>query len=294
MPPDRIALGAYVQGYPTDRGAMDRYAELVGRWPAIVHVFRNWTDATGEFDAELAHEVTSRGSSLMISWQPPPGDLRQVADGAWDGYASTYARAAAAASVPILLRFAHEMNGEWIPWRSSPESFRAAWRHLHAIFAAEGGDDVRWVWSPHVPDPRAERFEACYPGHDVVDWVALDGYNWGRSLPGTRWQAFDAVFADAYRDLVALAPGKPVMLAEIGCAEDGGDKAAWIREAFGSALSARYREVAAVVWFHAFPRDHADWRVDSSPSALEAWRAVVADERYSLTGSGIPDPRRAR
>jgi beta-mannanase len=228
----------------------------------------------------------------MISWQPPAGDLRLVADGEWDEYVTGYARAVAAVSVPLLLRFAHEMNGEWIPWRSPPESFRAAWRHVHAIFAAEGADNVRWVWSPYVPDPRAERFEAYYPGHDVVDWVALDGYNWGRSLPGTRWQDFDAVFAAPYDDLVALAPGKPVMLAEIGCAVEGGDKAAWIREAFGSALPDRYPEVAAVVWFHDFPRGHADWRVDSSPSALEAWREVVADERASLTGSDIPDPRR--
>ncbi len=292
MPPDRIALGAYVRGYPTDRQAMDRYAELVGRWPAIVHIFRNWTDATRDFDPELAATVTARDSRLMISWQPPPGDLRPIAEGAWDEYVIAYARAIAAASAPTLLRFAHEMNGEWIPWRSSPESFRAAWRHVHAIFAAESADTVRWVWSPHVPDPRAERFEPYYPSHDLVDWVALDGYNWGRSQPHTRWRDFDQVFASAYGDLVEMAPGKPVMLAEIGSAEEGGDKAAWIREAFGSALPARYPKVAAVAWFHAFPRGHADWRVDSSPSALAAWRGVVADPLMGLTGSGIPDPLR--
>jgi beta-mannanase len=229
----------------------------------------------------------------MISWQPPAGDLRLVADGEWDEYVTGYARAVAAVSVPLLLRFAHEMNGEWIPWRSSPESFRAAWRHVHAVFAAQGADNVRWVWSPHVPDARAERFEAYFPGPDVVDWLALDGYNWGRSRPGTRWREFDDIFGSAYRDLVALAPGRPVMLAEIGCAEEGGEKAAWIRQAFGPALTASYPEVAGVVWFHAFPRGHADWRVDSSPSALEAWREVVIDERMSLTGSGIPDPRQA-
>jgi hypothetical protein len=293
MPPARIALGAYVNGYPTDRQAMDRYAQLVGRWPAIVHVFRNWTDATGDFDPQLAAEVTAHDARLMISWQPPAGDLRLVADGEWDEYVTGYARAVAAVSVPLLVRFAHEMNGEWIPWRSSPESFRAAWRHVHAVFAAQGADNVRWVWSPHVPDARAERFEAYFPGPDVVDWLALDGYNWGRSRPGTRWQEFDDIFGSAYRDLVTLAPGRPVMLAEIGSAEEGGDKAAWIRQAFGPALTASYPEVAGVVWFHAFPRGHADWRVDSSPSALEAWREVVIDERMSLTGSGIPDPRQA-
>jgi hypothetical protein len=113
-----------------------------------------------------------------------------------------------------------------------------------------------------------------------VEWLALDGYNWGRSQRLSRWRSFDAIFAESYARITALAPGAPLMLAEVGCAERGGDKAAWIRGAFESAIPQRYPALGAVVWFNANPRGHADWRVESSPRSLEAWREVVRSERY--------------
>ncbi len=184
----------------------------------------------------------------------------------------------------MFVRFAHEMNGSWIPWRSPPGAFRDAWRRLRDIFAAAGADSVEWVWSPHVRGLRASRFEPFFPGHDAVDWVALDGYNWGRSQRLSRWRSFDAIFAESYARITTLASGTPLMLAEIGCAEEGGDKAAWIRDAFGSAIPERYPAVRAVIWFNANPPGHADWRVESSPASLEAWRHIVRLPRYGGAG----------
>ena len=280
MPPHPIALGAYVRGYPTDRKALDRYAQVVGRWPALVHIFRNWTDATRDFDADLADRVTESGAALMISWQPPAGSIGAIASGEHDAYVRDYARAVRAWNGHLLLRFAHEMNGEWIPWRADPATYRAAWRRVRGIFEDERADTVAWVWSPHVRDARAEPFAPYFPGDDVVEWVALDGYNWGRSQSASRWATFDAIFAGSYREVVALATDKPVMLAEIGCAEEGGNKAAWLRETFLDAIPNRYPAVRAIAWFHATPRGHADWRIDSSPESLDAWREVTADPRY--------------
>jgi beta-mannanase len=280
-----IALGVYVRGHPTYREALDRYVGLAGRPPALVHLFRNWTDVTAEFDPILADEMSRPSATLMISWQPPAGGIEAIASGEQDAYVRAYARAVRAWGEPLLLRFAHEMNGDWIPWLTSGAAYCVAWRRVHRLFAEEGTTDVQWVWCPHVTDARARPFEPWYPGHDVVDWVGLDGYNWGRSQRGTRWRSFDAIFADSYGDIRALAPGKPVMLAEVGCAEEGGDKATWIRDAFLDAIPARYVGLQAVVWFNAYPRGHANWRVDSSPAALEAWREVVT---HGLYGGSVP------
>ncbi len=52
------------------------------------------------------------------------------------------------------------------------------------------------------------RFEPYYPGHDVVDVVALDGYNWGRRRWWHRWRGFDAIFSASYAALRRLAPDK--------------------------------------------------------------------------------------
>jgi hypothetical protein len=275
-----IALGVWVRGFPTDPDAVDRYRRLTGHSPAVIHLFRNWTDATGTFDPALADAIAATDAVPMISWQPPAGDLAAGARGEHDAYVQAYAAAVAAWGGRLLLRPAHEMNGEWIPWRSDPAAFREAWHRLRWIFAEEGASNAIWVWSPHVIDRRAADFAPYFPGADAVDWLALDGYNWGRSQRSTRWQSFDAIFADSYRRITDLAPDLPVMLAEIGCAEEGGDKAAWIRDALLDAVPNRYPAVRCVAWFHDAPTGHADWRVDSSPEALTAWREVAADARY--------------
>jgi hypothetical protein len=62
------------------------------------------------------------------------------------------------------------------------------------------------------------------------------------------------------------------MIAEIGCAEAGGNKATWIQEAF-RALSEIYRRVEVVVWFNI--NKECDWRIDSSPEALNAFRKAA-------------------
>ncbi|MGN6698588.1 MAG: hypothetical protein ACTHMR_10540, partial [Thermomicrobiales bacterium] len=84
-------------------------------------------------------------------------------------------------------------------------------------------------------------------------------------------------YRDSYAALVALTD-KPLMISEIACTEDGGDKAAWIKQAFLADLPDLFPRVRAVVWFQ--ERKETDWRVDSSPAALAAYRAVAASPHY--------------
>ena len=230
----------------------------------------------------------------MISWEPWPGRLEPIAAGERDDYVRRFASDAAAYEGPILLRFAHEMNLRGIPWHGPAGVFTSAWQRVRAMFRDSGASNVGFVWSPHVVDRNAVPFERYYPGHDQVDWVALDGYNWGRRRWRNRWASFDSIFSGSYRALVDLAPDKPMLLAEIGSAERGGDKGAWMRDALLRTIPEGYPDLLAVVWFDRYPPGHADWRLSSSPAALEAWRTVVADDRYSLTGrellatAGVP------
>ena len=107
-----------------------------------------------------------------------------------------------------------------------------------------------------------------YPGGRWVDWVALDGFNWGAPIA---WQSFSDIFDRSYRKLVSTT-SKPIMIAEIGSDEAGGSKAHWLRRALGHQLP-RLKRIRAVVWFDA--TDGADFRVDSSPPALAAFRRGI-------------------
>lgn len=156
----------------------------------------------------------------------------------------------------MYLRFAHEMNGTWFPWSlgvngNTAQEFRGAWKRIHGIFAQEGATNVRWVWSPYINCSGCSSFSSVYPGNSYVDWVALDGYNWGTTLSGSSWQSMAQVFGPSYDAVTVLAPTKPFMIPEVTSAEKGGSKAEWIRNAFNRDIPNRLPKTKAVVWFSA-------------------------------------------
>ena len=66
-----------------------------------------------------------RGVTPFIWWQPTdpanPASSRyagyqNIIKGKHDAYIRDWARAAKAFGRPVVVRFAHEMNGNWFPW----------------------------------------------------------------------------------------------------------------------------------------------------------------------------------
>jgi hypothetical protein len=78
----------------------------------------------------------------------------------------------------------------------------------------------------------------------------------------------------------AIAPGKPVSLAEIAAAQVGGNKAAWIAGMFREIQRRPY--VRSIVWFNV--RKEADWRIESSRGAERAFAAGLS--RVVRSGGG--------
>ena len=280
---DRVALGVYVRGAEQDPGLLDRYAEQVGRRPAIVGSYKRW-DVRPFHHPELP-EVAARGAIPMVSWEPWDADdngyrLSAIAGGRHDDFLRRSALEAKAWGGPILLRFGQEMNGSWATWQRGVDGttgprFVAAWRHMVRVFRRAGADNVQWVWCPYVDNGELP-FMQFYPGDRWLDWVALDGFNWGAPIA---WQSFSDVFDRSYRKLASVT-SKPIMIAEVGSHEAGGSKARWLRRTLRRQLP-RLPRVRAVVWFSA--TDRADFRVDSSPGALAAFREEIAPKRYSGT-----------
>jgi beta-mannanase len=54
------------------------------------------------------------------------------------------------------------------------------------------------------------------------------------------------VFGPSY-DPLARMTNKPIIIAELGCAEAGGDKAAWIRQGFLQEVPSKLPRVRAIV-----------------------------------------------
>jgi len=280
-----IAFGAYLPDSTLTPRVVDRFGRSIGREPVIVHYYKQW-DFQPFVRSELA-DVWRRGSLPMITWEPWSYEGRDyplpaIARGRFDGYVRRAARAAASWDRPVLLRFAHEMNGPWYPWGqgrrgNDPALFKNVWRRLVRIFREEGATEVRWVWTPNVNGGGRWPFRRLYPGDAWVDWVGLDGYNWG--LRGD-WQSFTRIFGNSYNALTRLTD-RPMIVGETGSSQSGGDKAAWLASALGQELP-RFSRIRAVVWFNA-EANGIDWRLNSSPAALRAFRAGISSPRYDAS-----------
>ncbi len=215
--------------------------------------------------------------------------LTGVVIGKYDSYIRQFATDAKTWGHPLYLRFAHEMNGNWYPWGTgngnpngnSPGDFVATWRHVHDIFTNVGATNVRWVWCVNVSGGGLTPYSQLYPGDGYVDWVALDGYNWGGN-PGHTWQSLHDVFSASYQEVTALT-SKPVMIAETGSAEEGGNKADWISQGLLNTMPQSFPRIQAVLWFD-WNLEH-DWRVNSSPASLAAFRSIASSPLYQRTFS---------
>jgi hypothetical protein len=281
-----VALGAYVSS-AKHPGRLHRYTRIVGRPPVIVGSYKQWR--LSPFPRSELEPVWRSGAVPMITWEPwtyreKGFPLRRIAAGAYDGYVRGAARAAEAWGHPILLRFAHEMNGNWYPWgrsRNTPAVYKAAWRHVVSVFRAEGALNLKWVWTPNVDNSGRYPFARFYPGDRWVDWVGLDGFNWGAR---ERWQSFGEIFDRSYRVLTRLSR-RPVIIAETGSSERGGSKARWVRRALDSELP-RLTRIRALVWFSQ-PFNGVDVRVNTSHAALKALRKAVRAPRYRPNRTGF-------
>jgi hypothetical protein len=172
------------------------------------------------------------------------------------------------------------MNGDWYPWTGSPSAYVAAWRHVVTVFRETGAANVRWVWAPNVDRSRSMPFSAYFPGEPWVDYIGLDGYNWG-ATPGNRWSSLRTVFASSYARITQLSD-RPLIVTETGSSEIGGEKAAWIRNGFMATIPQDFPRVTGVVWFNMKKEDN--WRIDSSQAALDAYREVVNCSIYGGSG----------
>lgn len=201
--------------------------------------------------------------------------------GEYDEFLRNWAKAAKADGRRILLRFGFEFNGNWFTWSGDADGFKAAWRRAYDIFKQVGTDNVEWIWSPNIvscPDEPANDMHLYYPGDRYVDWVGVDGYNFGDNHDQWhRWQTFAEVFDEVLDDFAKRYAGKPVMISEFGCAPGDPDKRArWIREAFANLR--RRHQVRAAIWFNYDKRrEHEpDWRIEATPGALRAFNETFA------------------
>jgi hypothetical protein len=285
----QVAIGAYVPAFaerpPAKPAALDRFAEEIGAPPAIVAIYKQWRQPA--FPRSELDAIWSRGALPMITWEPFNYEggrfpLRAIAAGRFDEYVEESARAAVRWGRPVLVRFAHEMNGDWYPWGdgvdgNTPALYRDAWRHVVDVFRRQGASNVAWVWAPQINKDGELPFADFYPGDRWVDWLGLDGYNAGTH---GNWDSFTEIFGPSYDELVEISP-RPVLITETGASESGGDKPAWVASALEREIP-NFPRLRGVVWFND-RFNELDFRIDSSPTSRRAFSEGIVAPVYDET-----------
>jgi mannan endo-1,4-beta-mannosidase len=253
-----------------------------GQFAANVASFRRSTGAhlrvvevynpfPGPFQSAQAQQIESVHALPLIQLNPRRISMALLASGAYDSDIRSYARQVRAFGCHVVLSFGHEMNGWWYPWGlpyTTPKVFKAAYRHFHNVFAAEGARNVLWSWDPthqyaqFRPGKVAYPASMWYPGNRYVDWIGIDGYVGAG-------QDFNAVFRYQLRDIRRLT-SKPIYLAETGV----GDSAREVRQIANLFAGIWHWHLAGLVWFDLNRKN--SWSLDGKPTKDAAFRRAIA------------------
>lgn len=287
-------FGFVLDGYPIDAARLAALRQDTGVTPGMITFFLQWPQnpADGHFPLASVQAISAAGAIPCMTWEPMylrDGQehtiaARDILAGRYDPLLDAFVQGARRYGKLLVIRFAHEMNLERYHWGGpredygpqSPALYREMFRYVVRRFRAAKATNVLFAFCPNaesLPHPQRDNAHwndaaAYYPGNDVVDLMGMDGYNWGttqtKATQGwdSTFRSFADIFGPMHEALVALAPGKPLLVFEMSSAAAGGDKAAWLLEALKTAAA---WHVAALNWFQA--NKEVDWRLGTGLTA---------------------------
>ena len=276
---DRQHFGLSTPRSPFNKSELDRATSAAGIAPTLIEYFTKWTE---NYRPGASTACYARGAIPVISWEPWAGEqagkdqpkysLASIANGDHDAYITKFATAVRNDRRPIIIRFAHEMNGIWYPWAEIHSGnhrgdYVQAWRHVHDVFNRIGATNVIWVWSPNIvrPVPKVQ-LAPLYPGDAYVDWIGMVGYGAHETTAG-------AVFDPTLQRMRAFT-GKPVLITETAT-QPLPSQPGWTADLFN--WLKQHPDVVGFVWFEYNKAGAtADWRFSRDNATRAAFRAGLA------------------
>jgi hypothetical protein len=203
--------GCYL-GFHTDSSdTITRLGSRLGITPAVFGRFFDFPlSASDRQDlTNFLNEVLLNGAMAMVTLEPKQG-LDAVLPADCVDLGTTCAAYEQMGIDGIMIRFGHEMNGNWYAWGQQPILYKQKFRLLaQSVHSRTSRTAMLWAPSygvgypfgaprpvPGSPDfaaldtdgdgvltPADDMYEPYYPGDDVVDWVGMTLYHWGVTYP---------------------------------------------------------------------------------------------------------------
>lgn len=208
-PGSGVWLGASID---YDHDSVAQYAKRLGHAPANLVVFAALPETPVErakVDAAV-NEAKGSGSMVLLTLEPN-GGLDAVTTAVAEDVAhqlNGYNRE----GVPVIIRFAHEMNGSWYPWGQQPAQYVATFRRVATVvhrvapgsammWAPNYGGGYPFTLGKYAAKPGSEAaklldtnhdgkltqaddpYAPYWPGRKYVDWVGMTIYHFGNTYP---------------------------------------------------------------------------------------------------------------
>jgi len=307
---DGVLFGAYMDFGETEDGVtlegIEAFEKLSQKKAAIIASSSYWGEQSFPFK-NLAL-IDRHGATPMIYWSPwdKPYEeskgpdrfaLTEILAGKWDAYIDAWGDGAKEFGKPFFVSFCNEMNGDWFPWsgcfygeeNGGTDVFKRAWRYVVDRVRARGATNIRWVFHVNAFPADSDLWNvmsAYYPGADYVDWLGLSIY--GKQFRSGDWAEFPDLIDWPYKEITAIDPDKPVMVAEFGVGEfpKSGSKAKWFRDAL-ERIPSYPRIKAAIYWHERWQNEDGSFsnlRINSSPSSLSAFRKGLQNSKWISVG----------
>ncbi len=260
-------LGVYEPGTPSSFQPVTRFTAATGERPNLLLYYSRWGSG---FPARFAREAGAHGAELIVQIQPTGISLAKIASGQYDGYLHSYAEQLRAFGHPVVIGFAHEMNGNWYSWGAGhvpAATWVAAWRRVVSTIRAAGATKVTWMWT--VSHAGTAPMRPYWPGASYVTWVGIDGYFVRPS------DTYGSVFGSAV-DGVRAFTDKPILLSEVGVGPGTGKKPQDIAAVFSGIAR---QHLLGSVWFDVDQHGgvlRQDWRLEGDQAAVAAFRQAAS------------------
>lgn len=235
--------------------------------------------------------LSSQNKFIQIALEPNSG-LDQVQE---DSYLLQLADDLRSTGAKVFLRFASEMNGDWVGYHGDPKLYIEKWKLVTRVMR-ERAPNVAMVWCPYAM-PLTNVMD-YYPGDEYVDWVGVNLYNVTYFNQNPKSPAKDvgprALLKPVYD---RFAKRKPIMICEYATTHFSAVEsksvpyfaANNIFELYQS-LPEEFPRVKAIYYFSSnnlelAHRRNNNYSLLEDPVVLEAYRKVVANPYFIGDGS---------
>ena len=263
---------------------VNKFNDLAGKKIGVAYFSNNWFHGI-RFPLDKCISIRTTGAVPFIRIQnwirqgdklsdAGPYTNKNIIAGKFDADLRAYAKSAKSFGTKLLIEYGVEVNTNSFPWsKEGPGPYKAAYRHIVALFREEGATNIGWAF--HIDATDNNNGYKWYPGDDIIEWVGTTCYgDYDR-------KGCAGSLKDLYNQFAAISKTANLGIFEWGYG-NASDTANTLRAVATDPTYSRIKLLQ--VWNEHVIGDSEepyDRRINSSPQNLAAYRAGIANPVYS-------------